>query len=98
MGHRRRPTTGFQKALETSFRLVPPIRSYVDDITQYLQGTVAFICHHLPPAAAPFQNDMSDLECIVSAKSLAVASSVELQRLLQDEFKRHGVSIQFSTS
>eukprot|EP00959_Pyramimonas_sp_CCMP1952_P167880 3508366-Pyramimonas_sp.AAC.1 len=68
-----------------------PIRSYVDDITQYMHGTAEYICRYLPQAAASFQHDIAELGCFLSSKSVAVASAVELQRLLEDEFRRHGL-------
>eukprot|EP00959_Pyramimonas_sp_CCMP1952_P328321 6873805-Pyramimonas_sp.AAC.1 len=73
-----------------------PVRSYVGDITQFLQGTPKFLARHFPQAVAAFRDDVTDLGCFVSRKSVAVASSKDVGRVLQPMFDKYSLGLPFA--
>eukprot|EP00959_Pyramimonas_sp_CCMP1952_P384807 8064783-Pyramimonas_sp.AAC.1 len=60
-----------------------------------MQGTRKYIVSALPAAAAEFCRDVGTLDCLISPKSAAVASSSDLAKELSAKFDELGVSISF---
>ena len=63
-----------------------------------MNATPVYFLHIYSFVADELCKGISDLGCLVSQKSLAVDSSVELERLLQQEFKQLELDTKFSPS
>eukprot|EP00959_Pyramimonas_sp_CCMP1952_P435306 9115348-Pyramimonas_sp.AAC.1 len=73
-----------------------PVRSYVDDITQFLQGTPKFLARYFPQAVAAFRDDVTDLGCFVTRKSVAVVSRKDVERVLRPMFDKYSLDLPFA--
>eukprot|EP00959_Pyramimonas_sp_CCMP1952_P088292 1847136-Pyramimonas_sp.AAC.1 len=73
-----------------------PVRSYVDDITQFLQGTPKSLARYFPQAVAACRDDVTDLGCFASRKSVVVASSKDVERVLRPMFDKYSLNLPFA--